>query len=58
MTKNWVTAATAPTEAKQILICGGPQPNRARPQSPKVDSMPVKAKPTRKVSSISRPITG
>ena len=58
VTKNWVKPATAPTAAKQTLICCGPQPNRDWPQRPKVLSIPVNANPTRKVSSINRPITG
>ena len=51
-------AAEIPTKAKQIPISRGVQPNRSLAQSPKVDSMPVKAKPTRKVRSIRRPRTG
>ena len=58
VTKNWVKPETAPAIAKHQPTCFGPQPNRASPHSPNTDSMPVKAKPTRNVTSISRPITG
>src|SRR3569832_2727912 len=56
--KIWQVADTTPVTAKARPTSHGVQLNRAWVHNPNTDSMPLKAQPASKVTSISRPITG